>query len=274
MFSSLMVVLFRIFRLVFSLSKDINDQTWLQKIYVSRIFGKAFVKLFSSFNVGSIIYTFTSDGHVIPTSSLMDYEYKTMVAFTPSLGDVVVDVGAYVGRYALNASKKVGAAGVVIAIEPDLKAYKLLVHNLALSGSKNIIPFNIALSKYNGVCKLYRCKPGFTSLEKESLKRHPPSGVVGNKPSSVECRTLDSLLAELDINRVNWIKVDVEGAEHEVLQGMIKTIEKNEQVKLIFEIHHMDGVDKVKPQLRKMNFKISYLDYMHILACKNADSCS
>ncbi len=274
MFTRMLEFLFRIFRLIINISKDINDQVWLQKIYESRIIGKAFVKVFSYLNVGMLIYTFTSHSHLIPTWSLMDYESKTMVAFTPSLGDVVVDVGAYVGRYALKASRKVGDVGVVIAVEPDPKAYTLLVHNLALNGAKNVRPLNIALSNYNGICKLYTGKPGLTSLEKETFEIHHSGGIAEGKPIFVACRTLDSLLAELGIRRVDWIKVDVEGAEHEVLQGMIRTIEGNKQVKCMFEIHHRDGVDKVKPQLRKMGFKISDVGYAHILAFKSANSRS
>lgn len=249
-------VLSRILRFVMKVSQNMDDQSWLQKIYESGKAGKAYRKIFSILNMGMTIYTFTADGTLIPTSSLMDYESKTMSTFAPGPGDIVVDIGAYVGRYTLKAIESIGDTGMVIAIEPEPNAYRVLLRNLKLNGAKNVCPINIALSNYDGTCKLY-------------FHGRPGLGSVVNKTDEaivVPCRTLDSLLEELGVKRVNWVKVDAEGAEYKILQGMINTLQKNKRIKCIFEIHSKSK--HLESQLENMDFRISYTDSTHILASR------
>ena len=272
MLSRIFELSFQIFRLFFSISKELNDQAWLQKLSGSKIIGRTFATLCSNLHLGMIIYTLTSDDHLIPTSSLMAYESETMAAFAPDPGNVVVDIGAYVGRYSLRASKKVGNSGIVIAIEPDPRAYRVLAQNLAFNRARNVRSFNLAISNHDGTCELQIGKPGFTSLEKETFE----ASHIENKKTreiTVVCRTLNSLLDELDIKKVDWIKVDVEGAEYQVLQGMLGVLNRNDHVKCVFEIHHANGVDKVKPELRKMGFELFDVSYAHILASRSALVC-
>ncbi len=189
-------------------------------------------------------------------SSLLDPEPETMKAFSPSLGDVVVDVGAYVGRYTLKAAKSVGNEGIVVAIEPEPNAYRVLLQNLKLNRVKNVRPIKIVLSNYDGICKLYSLGPGWDSLMKKS-----------KKANVVPCKTLDTLLEELNVKNVDWVKVDVEGAEYRVLQGMTKTLRKNRQIKCVFEIHYnICEAKNVEPKLEKMGFRVLRIDSGHILA--------
>jgi predicted RNA methylase len=70
-------------------------------------------------------------------------------------GDVVFDVGAHIGSFALKAARLVGEDGLVIALEPELENYKLLEENVRLNNLENIVPIPMALSDFQGTGNLY-----------------------------------------------------------------------------------------------------------------------
>jgi len=146
------------------------------------------------------------------------------------LGIVIVDVGAHVGTFTLLASKIVGEKGKVIAIEPEPKNYKQLIENIKLNNFLNVNPLNIALGDYNGFGKLYiSYSPQCHSLLFKE-----------DKISSIEVllKTLDNLLEELNLKKIDVIKIDVEGAEILVLKGAEKTLKANPNIKIIVAAEH------------------------------------
>src|ERR687890_2738667 len=76
--------------------------------------------------------------------------------FTPRQGDVVVDIGAHIGRYTIISSKPVGAKGNVVAIEANPDNYEMLNSNIQLNQLTNIIPLNYAVYSKETKIKLYR----------------------------------------------------------------------------------------------------------------------
>lgn len=158
--------------------------------------------------------------------------------FKPKEGDIVVDCGAHVGKYTLPASKMVGVGGgggKVIAIEPHPENYRTLLENIDLNGFRNIVPFNVAAVDYDGQILL-----------NESIN-DAGYGVKG--PSSkdsilVKARTIDSiLLGDLGLNKVDYMKIDVEGAEVEVLKGARKIIAESPYIKILIEIEHSHKIE-------------------------------
>ena len=83
----------------------------------------------------------------------IDKEYDNFAK--PSTGEVVIDVGAHIGLYAIKASKLVGKNGFIVAIEPDEENFKFLVWNLRINRVKNIIPVRCALGDFSGFSKFY-----------------------------------------------------------------------------------------------------------------------
>ena len=70
------------------------------------------------------------------------HEEDLLQLFRPTKGDIVVDVGAYLGRYTLTSSNLVGENGKVVAIEGDPSHYEMLDKNLRLNRTSNVTPIN------------------------------------------------------------------------------------------------------------------------------------
>jgi FkbM family methyltransferase len=146
-----------------------------------------------------------------------------------SPGKVFIDVGANFGVYALVASKLVGAAGRVTAFEPTVQSFAILQRNIELNHCANVRPFRVALTHSRGKAWLYHgWDPVGNSLGMDPL--------CGDQGEEVQTEALDNLLEENSINRVDVIKIDVEGAEELVLRGAIRSLTKYRPV-VIFEFN-------------------------------------
>lgn len=146
-----------------------------------------------------------------------------------SEGTTCVDVGAHIGYFTLIMARLVGDSGRVIAFEPETNNFQLLIKNIEINGYNNITPVNKAVSNINGRAVLHVDGLGMGS---HSLAvKHP------NRPQNqvleVEVQTLDSFFAGSDV--INFVKIDVEGAEMTVLQGMEGIIERNNDLMIITE---------------------------------------
>jgi FkbM family methyltransferase len=141
-------------------------------------------------------------------------------------GDTVIDVGANVGWYTIIASKLLGKNGRVIAFEPDPENFALLKRNVLANGCDNVILEQKALSNASGTLTLY--------LDESNKGKHSTvfdSKWVGIK---VEALRLDDYL-ENRFKKVDFVKIDVEGAEPMVLEGMKRAIESNPGIRLAVE---------------------------------------
>jgi FkbM family methyltransferase len=169
--------------------------------------------------------------------------------FRPIRGDIVVDVGAYVGRYTLTSSKRVGENGKVIAIEGDSLNYEMLNKNLELNRMSNVTTINCMVGSKDMNINYHDFLSELNGTENKQLDN-----------TIIHFNSLDNLLIkECGIKEVNWIKIDVEGAELEVLKGTHNILTNSKRIKLQIEIH---GVNKLyKPiveLLHSYNFKIIF----------------
>jgi FkbM family methyltransferase len=136
-----------------------------------------------------------------------DDVYERM--FKVEKGDIVVDVGAHVGMFTVKALKEVGEEGLVIAIEPEERNFELLKRNTR--GYRNVKLVKKAIGDKTGRAILY-----ISELSGEhSIKRSSRA----TKSIDVEVDTLDNILSSLGVSKVDFLKIDVEGAELEVLRG-------------------------------------------------------
>jgi FkbM family methyltransferase len=143
----------------------------------------------------------------------------------------VLDLGANIGFYTLYAAKLVGNKGKVYAFEPEPKNYQLLLRNIQINNFKNIIPIQKAVSNSNGKTQLYLDK---TNLCKHSFSENNISEKSGS--IEVETTTLDTFFKDkLEFDRIDFIKIDVEGAEGLAIKGAQKILQnKNLQILLEF----------------------------------------
>ncbi len=196
------------------------------------------------------------------------HEDELLQLFRPTKGDTVVDVGAYLGRYTLTSSNLVGKSGRVVAIEGDPSHYEMLDKNLKLNKVSNVTAINcmvgskdmhlivISEDNYLGVgSKAIR-----TNYHDDSHREFDETGRAKIGNSIVYLNTLDNLLIkEHGISEVNWMKIDVEGAELEVLKDAHNILSNSKRIKLLIEIHDVNRLYKpIVEILDSHNFKIIF----------------
>jgi FkbM family methyltransferase len=195
------------------------------------------------------------------------HEDEIIDHFNTKQGDIVVDVGAHMGKYTIIASKRVGANGKVIAIEAHPGNYEMLNHNIKLNGLTNVIPLNYAVYSKESKIKLYMPdeESGYTMHHSVMFNylssKYPLQGKDNEKFIEVNANTLDNLLQKNGISQVNWIKIDVEGAEFEVLKGSANILSTSKDITLLIEIHNPGDTNHYKQIidfLKPYNFKIEF----------------
>jgi FkbM family methyltransferase len=148
-------------------------------------------------------------------------------------GDVVVDIGANIGYYALLESKIVGVKGTIYAIEPVPENHDLLKKNIALNAYSNIKTYQMALGNNNGTEKMYvPPQRNLSSITSVSNFRKDEETV---KEIEVKIMTLDEFLK--DKPYPNVIRMDVEGYEYQIVKGMEKTLGTRLPLTILMELH-------------------------------------
>src|ERR687889_2131515 len=155
------------------------------------------------------------------------HEDEIIERFLPKQGDIVVDIGAHMGRYTIIASKRVGTNGKVVAIEAHPGNFEMLNRNIKLNQLANVISLNYAVYSKETKIKLY--VPGEESGNTIYNTLISDRATNEEKFVEVNANTLDYLLQSKGIKQeeVNWIKIDVEGAEFEVLKGAANILSKS-----------------------------------------------
>src|SRR5215470_7081308 len=132
-------------------------------------------------------------------------------------GMTFVDVGANDGYYTLFAARRVGLTGRVVAVEPSSRERVNLKRNIARNRLDNVTVVPAALGSACGVADL-RLAQGVHSGH-NTLGRFAHDGVLAERFQRVDMETLDKVAADLELRRVDFIKIDVEGAESSVVHG-------------------------------------------------------
>jgi FkbM family methyltransferase len=149
----------------------------------------------------------------------------------------------------------VGDSGKVVAIEADPDNFELLKKNIALNKLTNVLPLNYAVFSTRTRMKLYE--------QSASAKYNSVMLARAAKTENyveVNAETLDDILKQNGINQVNWIKIDVEGAEYEVLKGSTKTLASG-NVSLLVEIHNIEDpshYDNIVDFAKHHNYEITF----------------
>lgn len=144
-------------------------------------------------------------------------------------GSLAVDVGANVGFFTLLMAEAVGAKGRVLAFEPESSNRRLLGQVVLRKAFKNVAIVGSALGAEQGMTPLY-LNPNHPA----DHRIWPASGVEGHQ--IVPITTLDHYLIESGENLpVSLVKIDVQGAELQVLRGMKKTLDDHDRVQVVIE---------------------------------------
>jgi FkbM family methyltransferase len=164
------------------------------------------------------------------------YERKKVAALQRLLepGMTFVDAGSNKGDFALIAARVMNDQGRVLAFEPAPENCRWIAASVELNGYRCITLFELALSDTDGRVPLYIGEwSGW-----HSLRRRPKA----QKSIEVEARTLDSVLAETGDPHVDVLKIDVEGAELDLLRGAERTLGDRRLFAVLVEVHPNFGV--------------------------------
>ena len=187
-----------------------------------------------------------------------NHEPLVQRVFQPQSGEVFVDVGAHIGLYTMSAAREVGSNGKVIAVEPDPQSYRILKDNVALNHLDNVTVVNAALCDASGEMTFYAC----TDPSLSGFKLQPDARL--REVRTVRAMTLDELLRSVGVDQVNWIKLDVEGAETKVLHGGKSLLERAKNLHIIVE----SDSDQAMEYLKRFSFKTRYLGEIYYFAEK------
>ena len=141
-----------------------------------------------------------------------------------SPGATFMDVGAHIGYYSLKAATKVGPNGHIVSIEPNPQTLAKLRANLEASNARIASVWPVACAASESTLQLFAApgsNTGESSLSKDNASQEGAAPVA----YSVRARPLDDIVKEAKLDRVDVIKIDVEGAEFEVLKGAAKTLD-------------------------------------------------
>jgi len=164
-------------------------------------------------------------------------------------GGACLEVGANMGYYTLLMSDLIGIEGRVLTVEPHPKNFKMLLTNVSMNDLRNVECFNLACSNYDGYGK---------------MKVMPQSNwhrldVDNGGDLQVEVSKVDTLTKEFE--RLDFMRMDVEGHESKVIEGSHKTIE-NLRPSLFLEFHPtLSGKDTTLTLLKKLNDYGYEIDY-------------
>jgi FkbM family methyltransferase len=157
-------------------------------------------------------------------------------------GDVVADIGSNIGYYALQEARLVGDQGKVYAIEPAPENAELLRRNVELNGYQNVEIFQLALGNENGTKPFYLSrKRNWSSM---ITRDEAASTIIGQIP--VQEATFDGFFSKIG-QYPSFIRMDVEGYEVEIIEGMHEFLEGDRDLRILMEVHPDRG-----PEIRSM----------------------
>jgi len=132
-------------------------------------------------------------------------------------GKIFMDIGANAGAYALVAAKAGGRASRVVAVEPQAEMRRRMLFNARQNGLENLEVTGVALADYEGedVMRMVAGNLGGTAL----------TGPGEASGEAVRVTTLPTLMGELRIDRINAMKIDVEGGELDILSAFFRYVD-------------------------------------------------
>lgn len=189
-------------------------------------------------------------------------ELQFLKSFEPDVKEIVsqfqsgdaVDVGSNFGLYTIMMSNSVSVRGTVLSIEPDPSYFKFLARNVMLNKCENVIPLNIA---------------AWSKTSRFAMRRHvfggPMEDSIGEQNEGlIDARPLDQVFSEHHI-KPELVKIDVEGAEYEVLRGMERTLRLTGP-RVIFEALNRQALGKCMSFLKEWGYSVKSLPDGNFLA--------
>lgn len=181
----------------------------------------------------------------------------------------ILDVGANIGYNTYVFSGIVKPPYKVYSFEPELENFSMLDNFLKLKKIKDKVEiFNLALSDFDGESKLLMSNShnGNHRLVVENDR------IESGKVKEVKVKKIDTFIKENNIEKISFIKIDVEGLEYFVCLGMKETLKNNPQAVIALEISKEDSNYKGYSYLNVFNF-FKELDYGYFILQTKNNNC-
>jgi len=178
-----------------------------------------------------------------------DYEPFKTEAFVRHIGQgtIVIDVGAHVGYYTAIASLLSGKEGRVFSFEPRPLNLGFLKKHCALNKLENVRVFELGVSNYCG-------KGRFNTRTGTGTGRLDQTGSL-----EIDVVTLDELFGKKEISAPDFLKIDVEGEEMNVLTGA-QTMIQSSRPKILVAVHSQEKLKSVKDFLESRKYRLEILN--------------
>jgi FkbM family methyltransferase len=157
----------------------------------------------------------------------IEADLQQFVAQHVKQGETVLDIGSNIGFLSLLFCRQVGPQGHVLAFEPEAENCLALRYNLKRYKQASI--YECAISDKHGTAVFYLNSVSGTG---NSLMPHN----LGTSHITVPCQTLDNFLTQHPEVKPDWVKIDVEGGEFQVLRGMRDTVNRLPAIQIIIEL--------------------------------------
>jgi len=148
--------------------------------------------------------------------TLLLQQYRLNGVVEPRVGDVALDIGAYKGETALWLAEKIGSLGKVFAFEPNAKNRLVLESNVRRNGSPSMASIRVmpcGVSSTSGMRSFFGMAAGSSVINDTGETR-------------IEVASIDDTVRDERIERVDFIKMDIEGGEVDALAGARETISR------------------------------------------------
>jgi FkbM family methyltransferase len=194
---------------------------------------------------GNRYHVQTCSGELSPFPEInRDNVYEKVPEFVPGAGDVVLDVGSNTGMFSL---KQAARGARVYAFEPNPQAYSRLMRNIEENSlADRVSGFQLALGS----------RPGQAALKAATAT--VLTRVQFDSQGDVKVDSLDQVIPGLGIDRVQLMKLDVEGAEAEILAGGTQVLDRVERI--VMEYHGSERLHQVRAIVGKAGFTEAHSD--------------
>ena len=213
-------ILFKVFYIILNTFSKIKHEEFEDQVYYRKFF--LFLRNFKKkwyYNIGNMrVYydpTLSAIGQRIFFDGSFEESYLKLCSKYVKPDSVVFDIGSNIGIHSIYFSN-IAVDGRIYSFEPSISTFQLLLNNI--KHCKNIVPINTGISDISSLFTFYECDDNALS----SLKDTQRSSIQNRY--EVLCFNLDDFIKLFSINRVDFVKIDVEGLEYEVLQGMKNAI--------------------------------------------------
>lgn len=225
---------------------------------------KSILKNFSSFIMNRLphrIETVIIDGekihiykdNVLDNKAQVEELQSYLTYYKIKKGDYILEAGAYTGLFTVFASKKVGKTGKIISFEPDPYNRIMLQRNLDLNKVKNVVLVKKGL--FSRDAKLpFDIQSIGSNIVSLNTPFHDRKTI-----NTIQVTTADKELKQLKITRIDFVTMDIEGAEIEAIQGFKETIKNNRGIQFAIASYHIVDGKKTKYFLEKFFKSLNFI---------------